>query len=125
MHLTVSLGTSALSSRENSPPVDELTVVPRKHIGRWAAAVVVIAFLAWLAVSFANAQLDWSVVGDFLTYPVILNGLVIAIVLTILSMLIGIVGGIVVAVMRMSKNPVTSMTAWLFVWVFRGTPVYL
>jgi polar amino acid transport system permease protein len=38
-------------------------------------------------------------------------------------MLIGIVGGIVLAVMRLSKNPVTSSVAWFYIWFFRGTPV--
>jgi polar amino acid transport system permease protein len=33
--------------------------------------------------------------------------------------------GIVLAVMRMSKNPVTSSVAWGYIWFFRGTPVYV
>ena len=32
---------------------------------------------------------------------------------------------IVLAVMRLSKNPVTSWVAWLYIWFFRGTPVYV
>ena len=27
------------------------------------------------------------------------------------------------AVMRLSKNPVTSSIAWFYIWFFRGTPV--
>ncbi|MGX1272303.1 polar amino acid transport system permease protein [Streptomyces phaeoluteigriseus] len=38
-------------------------------------------------------------------------------------MVIGIVGGILLAVMRLSKNPVTSSIAWFYIWFFRGTPV--
>ncbi len=38
-------------------------------------------------------------------------------------MAIGIFGGIVLAVMRLSKNPVTSSIAWFYIWFFRGTPV--
>jgi polar amino acid transport system permease protein len=40
-------------------------------------------------------------------------------------MLLGVVLGIVLAVMRLSKNPVTSWVAWLYIWFFRGTPVYV
>ena len=40
-------------------------------------------------------------------------------------MLIGIVGGAIVAVLRMSDNPVLSTVAWFYLWVFRGTPVYV
>lgn len=106
-------------------PVQELTVVPRRHVGRLIGAVLVLAFLAWLAVSAAQAQLDWSIVGEFLTYPVILEGLVTAVLLTIVSMVIGVAVGVITAVMRLSANPVVSSVAWLYVWVFRGTPVYV
>ncbi|MGW5647472.1 amino acid ABC transporter permease [Saccharopolyspora sp. NPDC003752] len=99
--------------------------VPRKHFGRWVAAVVVLAGVAWFAHSFANAQIEWSVVREYLTAPVLLKGLVLTIVLTIVAMVLGIVLGVVVAVMRLSKNPITSGVAWVYVWIFRGTPVYL
>ena len=33
--------------------------------------------------------------------------------------------GAIVAVLRMSPNPVLQGVAWLFLWVFRGTPVYV
>lgn len=105
--------------------VDELTVVPRRHIGRWLGAIAVTAFMVWLALAFANAKLDWSIVAEYLTYPVMIEGILIALLLTVISMLIGIVMGVVTAVMRMSKNPVTSGVAWLYIWIFRGTPVYL
>ena len=47
------------------------------------------------------------------------------IALTILAMIIGVVIGAIVAVLRMSPNPVLQGVAWLFLWVFRGTPVYV
>ncbi|MFI0468627.1 amino acid ABC transporter permease [Saccharopolyspora sp. 5N102] len=99
--------------------------VPRKHFGRWVAAVVVLAGVAWFAHSFANAQIEWSVVREYLAAPVLLKGLVLTVVLTIVAMVLGIVLGVVVAVMRLSKNPITSGVAWVYVWIFRGTPVYL
>lgn len=105
--------------------VEELTVVPRRHLGRWIGAFLVTAFMIWLALAMANAQLDWSVVSEYMTYPVIIQGILVALVLTVISMLIGIIMGVITAVMRMSKNPVTSGVAWLYVWIFRGTPVYL
>jgi polar amino acid transport system permease protein len=107
------------------PAVEDLVIVGRRHAGRWIGAAVVLGFLVWLGLSFANAKLDWGVVGEYLTYPAILHGILIAVVLTVISMIIGIVMGVVTAVMRMSKNPVTSGVAWLYVWIFRGTPVYL
>lgn len=113
------------------PPVlsrdetQDLVVVPRRRIGRLIGATLVLAFLAWLAVSFAQAQLNWSVVADYLYYPVILRGLVTAVLLTIVSMIIGITVGVITAVMRLSTNPVVTSVAWMYVWIFRGTPVYV
>lgn len=118
------------SPTSTAPPeaavaADELTVVPRKHVARWIGVVLVVAFLIWLGLAMANAQLDWSIVADYLTVPVMIEGILIALVLTVISMAVGLIMGVVTAVMRMSKNPVTSGVAWLYIWIFRGTPVYL
>lgn len=40
-------------------------------------------------------------------------------------MAIGIVLGVVLTIMRLSENPVLGAVAWVFLWVFRGTPVYV
>ena len=42
-----------------------------------------------------------------------------------LSMIIGIVLGVCVAVMRRSPNRLMSSTAWTYTWFFRGTPVFV
>jgi polar amino acid transport system permease protein len=51
------------------------------------------------------------------------SAVVVVLVVAVLAQLIGIVLGVVLAVMRLSKNPVTSTTAWGYIWFFRGTPV--
>ncbi len=38
-------------------------------------------------------------------------------------MVIGVVLGVVLAVMRLSPNPLVSGFSWLYIWFFRGTPV--
>lgn len=45
--------------------------------------------------------------------------------MTVLAMLIGVILGAIVAILRMSPNPVLQGVSWLFLWVFRGTPVYV
>nr|WP_281379641.1 amino acid ABC transporter permease [Flexivirga oryzae] len=52
-----------------------------------------------------------------------MHGLLVTLELTALSMLIGITLGVLLAVMRMSDNPVSRSVAWLYISVFRGTPV--
>ena len=101
-----------------------IEAVPVRHLGRWAAAVVVLAIAAEIVYTLATApNLRWSVVGHYLTHRLILQGIVTTLQLTVLAMLIGIVGGVVVAVMRLSPNPVVSSVSWFYVWFFRGTPV--
>jgi len=100
-------------------------IVPVKHWARWIAAIATAAVLAWIVASFAGAQIDWPTVGEYFTFPAIVSGMGITVVLTAVSMLIGIALGVLVAVMRLSSNPVVSGIAWIYVWFFRGTPVYL
>ena len=70
-----------------------------------------------------NKNFEWSVVGRYLTFGPILRGLLTTLELTVLSMAIGIALGIVLAVMRLSPNPLVAGIAWVYVWFFRGTPV--
>jgi polar amino acid transport system permease protein len=45
--------------------------------------------------------------------------------ISVLAQGLGVVLGVLVAVLRSSGNPVTGMVGWLYVWFFRGTPVLL
>jgi polar amino acid transport system permease protein len=103
---------------------ETLTAVPVRHWGQWLSAVVLAALLAALVWSVArNENIQWDVVGDYLFDAGILRGVVVTVELTVLAMAIGIALGIVVAVMRLSTNPVLRAVSSGFVWLFRGTPV--
>jgi polar amino acid transport system permease protein len=73
--------------------------------------------------AFAQGNINWGAVPDYFFDDRIITGVGKTLLLTVLSMVIGIVGGILLAVMRLSKNPVTSSIAWFYIWFFRGTPV--
>jgi amine acid ABC transporter, permease protein, 3-TM region, His/Glu/Gln/Arg/opine family len=105
--------------------VSHLTLVPRRHYGRMVSAALVILVLALIARAFAVGQIEWSYVGEFLTVPVIMSGLVNTIVMAILAMVVGIMFGVVFAIMRLSENPVLSITALGYVWFFRAIPALL
>ena len=101
-----------------------IQAVPVRHPGRWLAAAVILVLAAMLAHTLVtNENFHWDVVGRYLTTESILNGLKNTLILTALSMAIGIVGGIGLAVMRLSANPLMSWTAAGYIWLFRGTPV--
>ncbi|MEU4249585.1 amino acid ABC transporter permease [Amycolatopsis sp. NPDC026612] len=118
-----------MSSSEAPPaeaPIDAepIKAVPVRHYGRWAAGVVIL-FVAFIVIRsvITNDALQWPVVGDYLFDDRILRGLQNTLILTVISMVIGIVGGILLAVMRLSPNPLTSSAAALYIWLFRGTPL--
>ncbi|WP_290050782.1 amino acid ABC transporter permease [Amycolatopsis solani] len=119
-----------MSSSSEAPPseapaeAEPIKAVPVRHYGRWVAGVIIV-FLAFIVVRsvITNDALQWPVVGDYLFDDRILRGLQNTLILTVISMLIGIVGGILLAVMRLSPNPLTSGAASIYIWLFRGTPL--
>jgi polar amino acid transport system permease protein len=103
---------------------DEIRAVPVRHPGRWVAGAVILVLAAMLVhMLLTNPNLQWGVVRHFFFDGGILGGLWATLWLTAIAMAIGIVGGIVLALMRLSANPMLSSTAWLYIWFFRGTPV--
>jgi polar amino acid transport system permease protein len=105
-------------------PPGEIRAVPVRHYGRWIAAAVIAILVASLARSVANnPRFEWGVVGDFLFSSRILKGLLVTLELTVLAMAVGVVLGVVLALMRMSRNAVVSGVSWTYIWLLRGTPV--
>ena len=64
-----------------------------------------------------------GIVGHYLFSDSVLHGLRVTLELTVIAMAIGIALGVVLAVMRLSPNPLVSGASWLYIWFFRGTPV--
>ncbi|WP_442546116.1 amino acid ABC transporter permease (plasmid) [Arthrobacter sp. KN11-1C] len=90
---------------------------------RWVAAAAVLAVLVGLVAVFANARIQWAQIPAYLFDRRILVGLLFTIAYTVLSMAIGVGGGVVLAVMRLAGNPVLRAVAAGYIWFFRGTPV--
>jgi polar amino acid transport system permease protein len=59
---------------------------------------------------------------DNMFTPAVLRGARTTLIMTVLAMVAGVLLGIIVAVMRLSPNPVLAGTAWAFVWFFRAIP---
>ena len=105
---------------------EPIRAVPVRHPGRWIAAVAIAVLIAMLVhLLVTNKNLQWRVIGHYFFSPIILRGLVRTIWLTAASMAIGIFLGVAFAVMRLSPNRIVSGVAWLYIWFFRGTPVYV
>ncbi len=70
-------------------------------------------------------RFDFDTVGDFLFDPIILRAMRETLYIALLAMVLGVGLGIVLAVMRESRNPAASALAGTYVWFWRATPVIL
>lgn len=117
-----------MTNQQNEPqaagqPV-EILIVPLRHWGRWFSAALMLLVLAAVFQSFfTNPRFRWDVVAHYMFDRSILQGLTKTIWLTIAAMGIGTVLGTILAVMRISSNPVLSSFSAGYAWLFRGTPL--
>jgi len=103
---------------------DEIKAIPVRRPGRWVAAAIILYLTAAIVKSVAtNPRFEWGIIRHYFTSSRVLQGLITTLELTVLCMAIGIAIGIVLAVMRLSPNPLVSGASWLYIWFFRGTPV--
>lgn len=107
-------------------PVDEAPYVihRKRHVGRWIAGAIVLGLLALLAYSMIdNPRFEWANVLRYLFDPKIVAGVGVTLGLTLIAMVIGVTLGVVIAIMRLSHNPVLSWSSAGFVGFFRGSPL--
>jgi len=105
--------------------IDHLKIVPRRFYGRWLSAALILLVFAFIINAFVHGQIEWKIVAQFMTAKVIMHGLLNTILMTIYAMTIGIVLGVIFAVMVMSPNPMLKAIAGFYIWFFRGTPLLL
>jgi polar amino acid transport system permease protein len=109
---------------EHADMHSEIRAIPVRHFGRWIGAVVAILFVVLVARLFVlSPNIKWGKVAHYMLNDQILVGLRLTIIFTIAAMAIGITLGVVMAVMRLSVNPVLRTLSWFYIWVFRGTPL--
>ena len=105
---------------------NRIDAVPVPRPGRIVSAIVAGLLLFWVIWATArNPVLRWDLVWLYLRDIVVFRGIVWTLLLTFGSMLLGALMAVTLAVMRRSENPVLQWVAWLYIWVFRGTPVYV
>lgn len=107
------------------PSLAEFPRKGRRHPGRWASAAVCLVLMLVIIRAFANGQIEWGYVGQFLTAKAIVIGFGNTLLMTALAMALAISLGLTAALMRLSDNAVASAVASAYIWFFRGTPIYL
>ncbi len=89
------------------------------------AVLLILAFAVFVIDAAQRPAYDWESVGKYLFDRRISQAAFVTLQLTVYSMIIAIVLGVTLAIMRLSPNPVVSSIAWFYLWIFRGTPVYV
>ncbi|WJZ02491.1 amino acid ABC transporter permease [Corynebacterium freiburgense] len=108
----------------NIPKPIEAKSLP--HPGRWITATILLLLAIWFIISASNNEAyGWSTYRAYLFDTRVANAALHTLALTVLAMLIGVTLGAILAVLRMSPNPVMRAVSWAYLWVFRGTPVYV
>ncbi len=113
---------SQSTSSEERPGI--IKAVPVRHYGRWiGVAVIVILMLMLLNMLIFNPVFDWPFVLEVMNQAPVLEGLLKGTLLvTLLTMIVGAVGGVLLAIMRLSENPVLRGVSWVYAWFFRSIP---
>ncbi|MYT29731.1 MULTISPECIES: amino acid ABC transporter permease [unclassified Streptomyces] len=119
------LDAPAVSAAPPGPPDRTAPrIVPRRRTGQWAAAAVLLALLALaLASAVRNPAFQWDVVADYFLTSAVLRGLGLTLWLTAVVMVLGFALGTLLAVLRLSGNPVLRAIGWGYVWLFRSMPI--
>lgn len=109
---------------QQAPP--KIEAKPLRHPWRWVFAAAIVGLALWFVIGAAgNEAYGWSTYFSYLLDTRIALASVHTIGITLLAMIIGVAGGAGLAVLRMSPNPVLRAVSWVFLWIFRGTPIYV
>jgi len=96
----------------------------RRSVFEYVAWVVCSLLALGILVSVStNPNFKWDVVAKYFTHETILRGLMLTIFLTIVSMALGTLLGLGLAIMRASSIKPVAATAGVYITLFRGTPV--
>ncbi|NEG69478.1 amino acid ABC transporter permease [Bifidobacterium choloepi] len=110
---------------EGLPIPNRIKAKPVRKTGQVVAAIIVVLLAAMLIKGIVtNPRFEWNVVWKYLFNENVLEGVWYTLLLTFISMIVAIILAVILAIMRKSLNPVLRGVSWVYIWFFRGTPVY-
>jgi polar amino acid transport system permease protein len=105
---------------------DDVVAVPLRHPWRWVSATLLIALLSLFIYSlWASPNINHDVINRYIFDGKVMAAALLTVTLTVISMTIGTVLAIALAIMRLSSNPVLKVISTGYVGFFRGTPLLL
>jgi polar amino acid transport system permease protein len=113
-----------------SAPVERPGLIqarPVRHPWRWVALALIAIVVAMMLSSFiTNKRWDWGFAFQIMNQTPVLEGLWKGTIIgTVGAMIIGVGLGIVIAILRLSENPVLKWVAFAYTWFFRAIPRYV
>ncbi|MDV3207405.1 MAG: amino acid ABC transporter permease [Rhodococcus ruber] len=101
-----------------------LVVAPARHPLRWLVAALALVLVAQFVHGLAtNPGWDWATFARYFTAQSVLSALVVTIELTVWGTVLGFGLGVLLAVGRLSRNPVLQVISWVYIWAFRSIPL--
>ncbi|MFF2194609.1 amino acid ABC transporter permease [Streptomyces sp. NPDC058157] len=108
----------------SGPPETAERVLPLRRPGRWAAGAAVLVLVSQAAHGLiTNPFYQWDRFAYWFLRPVVLDGLLITLQVTVYSAVLGLAGGVLIALGRLSANPVLRSVSWTYVWLLRSVPL--
>ncbi|MEV0917485.1 amino acid ABC transporter permease [Streptomyces sp. NPDC049967] len=105
------------------PPVPQ-RVRPLLRPGRWIVTVVVLVLVAQIVHGLvANPFYQWDRFQYWFLRPTILDGLLVTLEVALFSAVLGLLGGVLLALARLSPSPVLRAVSWVYTWLFRSVPL--
>lgn len=87
-----------------------------------SVAVILVLFAMLVHTLVTNKRFQWNVVWSYFTTSSIIHGLVLTLWLTAAVMVCGYLIGILLAVLRLSRNPILRSVSFGYVWLIRSVP---
>ncbi|MGI8457947.1 MAG: amino acid ABC transporter permease [Propionibacteriaceae bacterium] len=117
----------AVSSEGTAERYGVIKAAPVRHPGRWVAIAVIVVLVAMLVNMLVfNPAFNWPFVLEAMNQTPVIAGFVRGTLLvTALAMILGVGLGVLLAVMRLSDNPVLRGVSWVYTWFFRAIPRYV
>ncbi|WP_329190049.1 amino acid ABC transporter permease [Streptomyces sp. NBC_01428] len=105
-------------------PLTAQRVLPLRRPGRWIITAVVLVLVAQAAHGLVtNPFYQWDRFQYWFLRPTILDGLLITLEVAVYSAVLGLLGGILLALARLSPSPVLRAVSWVYTWLFRSVPL--
>ncbi|MEV6732882.1 amino acid ABC transporter permease [Streptomyces sp. NPDC051364] len=120
----VSLTESLVLAAPPGTPAPAERVLPLRRPGRWIATAAVLVLVSQTAHGLlTNPFYQWDRFTYWFVRPVIVEGLFITLQVAAYSAVLGLAGGILLALGRLSANPVLRSVSWTYIWLLRSVPL--